>query len=84
MLADYGNAYSFMLFLLDRYGTDIMSRLHRDGELQGLASLDAALKAEGASDLYRVLHDYQSMVLLDKIVGDARRGDRARRAARAG
>ena len=47
VLADYGNAYSFMLFLYDRYGVDIMTRLHNDGELQGLASLDAALDAEG-------------------------------------
>jgi hypothetical protein len=30
------------------------------------------LKAEGASDEYRVIHDFQSMVLLDKIVGDAK------------
>ena len=73
VLADYGNAYSFMLFLVDRYGTDIISRLHRDGELQGLPSLEAALKAEGARSMYGVIHDFQSMVLLDKIVGDAKR-----------
>jgi hypothetical protein len=72
VLADYGNAYSFVLFLFDRYGTDIVSRLHRDGDLQGLASLDAALDAEGASNMYRVIHDFQSMVLLDKIVGDSK------------
>jgi hypothetical protein len=72
VLADYGNAYEFLLFLYDRYGTDIISRLHNDGELQGLASTEAALKAEGASSLYRVIHDYQSMVLLDKTIGDAR------------
>ena len=74
MLADYGNAYSFMLFLFDRYGTDFMSRLHRDGDLQGLASLDAALDAEGVTDLYQVLHDFQTMTLVDKIVGDAPHG----------
>jgi immune inhibitor InhA-like protein len=72
VLADYGNAYSLMLYLFDHYGTDIMSRLHRDGELQGLPSLEAALKAAGASTLYGVLHDFQSMTLLDKIVGDAK------------
>lgn len=74
VLADYGHAYSMMHFLHDRYGTDFMSRLHQDGERQGLASLDAALEAEGVSDMYQVLHDHQSMVLLDKIVGDSRRG----------
>lgn len=67
-LADYGNAYAFMLFLHDRYGTDLISRLHRDGAHQGLASVAAALKAEGVRDLYEVVHDYQSMVLLDKLV----------------
>ena len=74
VLADYGNAYSMMLFLADRYGLDIMTRLHNDGDRQGLASLDAALDAEGVSDLYKVIHDFQSMVLVDKIVGDSRLG----------
>src|SRR6478735_1962874 len=41
VLADYGNAFSMMLFLFDRYGPDILTTLHNDGELQGLASLDA-------------------------------------------
>jgi hypothetical protein len=74
VLADYGNAYEFMLFLYDRYGTDFMSRLHRDGEHQGLASLAAELKTVGVNDVYKVIHDFQSMVLLDKIVGDSRHG----------
>jgi immune inhibitor InhA-like protein len=70
VLADYGNAYQFVLFLHDRYGDDITSRLHRDGTLQGLPSLAAALKAEGVTDMYKVIHDFQSMTLLDKIVGE--------------
>ncbi len=74
VLADYGNAYSLMLFLFDRYGADFISGLHQDGDLQGLASLDAALDAEGVSDMYRVIHDFQSMVLLDKLVGEAQHG----------
>jgi Immune inhibitor A-like, MAM domain len=74
VLADYGNAYAFMLFLFDRYGLDFMTRLHNDGELQGLASIDAALEAEGEHDLYRVIHDFQTMVLVDGIVGESRHG----------
>ncbi|MFE9958106.1 choice-of-anchor J domain-containing protein [Micromonospora sp. NPDC005299] len=74
VLADYGNAYSFMQFIYDRYGQDIISRLHNDGERQGLASLEAALKAEGARNMYQVIHDYQTMTLVDKIVGDSRHG----------
>ncbi len=72
VLADYGNAYSLMLYLSDHFGTDIISRLHRDGELQGIPSLEANLKAEGANDPYRVLHNFQSSTLLDKLVGDAK------------
>jgi hypothetical protein len=71
VLADYGHAYSFMQFLADRYGTEFMKGLHNDPK-QGLVSLDAALEAAGVTDMYKVLHDHQSMVLLDKIVGDRR------------
>lgn len=74
LLADYGNAYSLMLFLFDRYGTAFMSRLHRDADLQGLASLKAALAAQNVSNMYQVIHDFQTMVLVDKIVGDSNRG----------
>jgi hypothetical protein len=73
VLADYGHAYSFMLYLYDRYGTDFMSGLHRDGDLQGIASIAAALEAQG-TDLYTVLHNHQTMALVDRIVGDSRRG----------
>ncbi|MET7397400.1 choice-of-anchor J domain-containing protein [Dactylosporangium sp. NPDC005572] len=75
VLADYGNAYELMLYLYDRFGQDIIERLHRDGEHQGIASLDAEVKAEGVKGgAYEVLRDYQSMVLLDKIVGDSKWG----------
>jgi hypothetical protein len=70
VLADYGNAYSFMLFLFDRYGTAFMSRLHQDGTLQGLASLRAALDARGVHDMAQVFHDYQTMNLVDRFIGD--------------
>ena len=72
VLADYGNAYSMMLYLYDRFGTEFMSALHRDGERQGIASLDAQLETEGIHDPFTLIHKFQSMVLLDKIVGDAR------------
>lgn len=72
VLADYGNAYSIMLYLYDKYGTDFMSALHRDGDNQGIDSLAAQLSGEGVSDPYTVIHKFQSMVLLDRIVGDRR------------
>jgi hypothetical protein len=74
VLADYGNAYSFMLFLYDRYGLAFMSRLHQDGANHGLPGLDAALETVGVHDPYAVLHDFQTMTLVDKLVGDSRHG----------
>src|SRR4051812_715602 len=72
ILADYGSAYSMMLYLYDRFGTDFMSALHRDGEFQGIASLAHELQGEGIDNPYKLIHQFQSMVLLDKIVGDAK------------
>ncbi|MDR7279209.1 immune inhibitor A domain-containing protein [Catenuloplanes atrovinosus] len=69
VLADYGNAYEFMQFLHDRYGADFLTALHRDADLQGLASVAALAKKEGVKDVHDLIHDYQSMVLLDKVVG---------------
>ncbi|MFE0068984.1 choice-of-anchor J domain-containing protein [Nonomuraea sp. NPDC059023] len=73
VLADYGNAYAFMLYLADRFGADILTRLHNDAK-RGLESVTAQLATEGQNDLYRVIHDYQSMTLLDGIVGESRHG----------
>jgi hypothetical protein len=67
VLADYGYTFQLMLYLSHRFGEEIITRLHNDGELQGIASLDAALDDEGA-DLYGVLHDFQAATLLDRIV----------------
>jgi hypothetical protein len=69
VLADYGIAYSFMLYLKDRFGPEVLSRLHRDGTHHGLAGVAAALVGTGA-DLYGVIHDFQTMTLVDKVVED--------------
>ncbi|MEE6263279.1 peptidase M6 immune inhibitor A [Plantactinospora sonchi] len=74
VLADYGNAYEFMLYLKDRFGAGFLTQLHRDGERQGLASLAALLKTKGEPDVHEFLHDYQTMVLTDRIVGNSRLG----------
>ncbi|MEP6761102.1 MAG: peptidase M6 immune inhibitor A [Sporichthyaceae bacterium] len=67
ILADYGNSWSFMLFLFDRYGIGFMSALHRDGDAQGLASVQAQLDAFApGTKLYDVVHDFQTMNLLDR------------------
>jgi hypothetical protein len=68
VLADYGNAYQFMLYLRDRFGLATLTRLHRDGANQGLAGVQAVLPAGTA--LYDVIHDFQTMTLVDKVVGE--------------
>ncbi|HUR73558.1 MAG TPA: hypothetical protein VMZ00_04735 [Sporichthya sp.] len=70
ILADYGIAWSFLLFLRDRYGAKILEDIHRDNAVQGLDSVAAALKkyAKGAK-IPDVLHDFQVMTLVDRIVG---------------
>jgi hypothetical protein len=66
ILTDYGNAWSFMLFLYDRYGLAFMSALHRDGPAQGLASVQAQLdKFAPHTKVEDVLHDFQLMNLVD-------------------
>ena len=69
ILADYGEAYSFMLFLYDRYGIGFMSALHRDGDNQGLVGLQRTLDGYAAgTDAYDVLHDFQVATLVDLYV----------------
>jgi hypothetical protein len=68
VLADYGNAWSFMLYLYDHYGAGFISDLHRDGKRQGLASVQALLdKYDPGKKVMDLLHDYQLMTLLDKL-----------------
>ncbi|MET0419158.1 MAG: peptidase M6 immune inhibitor A, partial [Actinoplanes sp.] len=66
VLADYGIVYQFMLYLHDRFGLATLSALHRDGLRHGLAGVRAVLPA--GADFYDVLHDFQTMTLVDKIV----------------
>ncbi|MEV0896124.1 peptidase M6 immune inhibitor A [Actinoplanes sp. NPDC049802] len=68
LLADYGLSYQLMLYLRDRFGTEIHSALHQDKENHGLDAVAAALP-EGTK-LYDVLHDFQAMTLVDKIADE--------------
>ena len=72
VLADYGIAYQFMLYLRDRFGPAVLERLHRDGSHQGLAGVAAALGPD--VKLTSVIHDFQTMNLVDKVVGDTPAG----------
>jgi hypothetical protein len=68
VLADYGNAWSFMLYLYDHYGTKFISDLHTDGDKQGLASVQALLdRYDKGRNVMDLLNDYQLMTLLDHV-----------------
>jgi hypothetical protein len=66
VLADYGNAYQFMIYLDDRFGLHTITQLHRDGTNHGLAGVAAVLPA--GTGLYQTLHDFQTMTLVDRTV----------------
>jgi hypothetical protein len=69
VLADYGNAWSFMLYLYDHYGAAFISALHRDSQRQGLDSVQALLNTyDPGKKVLDLLHDYQLMTLLDRFV----------------
>jgi hypothetical protein len=71
VLADYGHAWSIMLYLLDHYGEEILTDLHKDGELQGLASLQKALDKHGnGKKVMDLVADFQLTTLLDMIASD--------------
>ncbi len=75
LTADYGIAYSFMLYLGDRFGDGVLHALHRDGDLQGVDSLQAILDAEaGGISFASVLHDFQAAGPLDALGPDAELG----------
>jgi hypothetical protein len=69
ILADYGNAWSFLLYVRDRFGPTIIEDLHRDKDHQGLKSVQAAFdKHAKGTKVADVLHDFQLSTLLDKLV----------------
>jgi hypothetical protein len=68
ILADYGITYQLMLYLRDRFGAKLLTTLHQDKENHGLAAVEAALP-DGVK-LHDMLHDFQVMTLIDKVVDE--------------
>ncbi len=67
VLADYGNAWSFMLYLFDHYGSKFISDLHAS-KLQGLASVQELLdKYDQGRKVMDLVADYHLSSLLDRI-----------------
>ena len=59
-----------MLYLFDRYGTDFMSRCTGRRRCRAWPASQAQLDGEGVSNMYQVMHDFQTMTLVDRIVGN--------------
>jgi hypothetical protein len=70
VLADYGAAYTFMLYLADHFGDGLLRRLHRNAGI-GLAGLQALLDdvAPGTTT-DDVIHRWAAMVALDAVMDD--------------
>ncbi|MBA3742302.1 immune inhibitor A domain-containing protein [Sporichthya sp.] len=69
LLADYGNAESFMLYLHDRFGEQVLHAMHRDGARVGLSSLRNILDGiKSKPKVTKVLQDFQLMNLLDRLL----------------
>lgn len=73
-LADYGAAYSFVTYLADQFGPEVITFLHND-DATGLRSLQSYLddNAPGLKTM-DVLHDWAAQMALDRLVDQGARG----------
>jgi hypothetical protein len=70
ILADYGAAYTFMLYLADQFGDRTLRRLHRDPGV-GLDGVQAVLDAVSPGTAAAgVLHRWAAMTALDAALDD--------------
>jgi hypothetical protein len=69
---DYGAVYTFMEYLQGRFGTRVMTALHR-GQANGLAGVQEALGDR--ADVRDVLHDWAASMALDAALGGRGRDD---------
>jgi hypothetical protein len=70
ILCDYGAASSFMEVLAGRYGTDFMTKLHKNPK-NGLDSLQRLLDVfETGKNSQQVVHEWAALMALDGIIDD--------------
>lgn len=86
ILADYGIAYAFMLYVNEQFGGAPFMRHWQNSPLQGIASFEEALREFGyATTFGRVFHDFAVAMLVDRMLDDGATGpkDSARYSVRA-
>jgi Immune inhibitor A peptidase M6 len=70
ILADYGAAYTFMLYLADQFGDQALRMLHRHTG-RGLVGVRAVLDRFGpGTEVGDVVHRWAAMVALDEVLDD--------------
>ena len=70
ILCDYGAAFTFVEWLNDTYGKDLVTRLHVLNK-NGFAGLDRALAEEGVSEnSITVIHRWLASMALDGVIDD--------------
>jgi hypothetical protein len=72
ILCDYGAAYTLMEYLHGQFGTNFMTRLHREDAI-GLAGLDVVLDQAGSQrDSDHIIHNWAAMVAIDGLLDAGR------------
>jgi hypothetical protein len=72
-LCDYGAAYTFMEYLHGQFGTNFMTRLHREDAI-GLPGLDVVLDQEGTRrNSQDLIHNWAAMVAIDGLLDQGRK-----------
>ncbi|MFB3737764.1 MAG: peptidase M6, partial [Candidatus Velamenicoccus archaeovorus] len=71
ILCDYGAAYSFLLWLADTFGDEVLTRLHNDAAHQGFAAVQAVLDdlAPGMT-VSQAIDAWQATMALDGVIDD--------------
>ena len=72
ILCDYGAAYTMMEYLHGQFGTNFMTRLHREDAI-GLSGLDVVLDQAGSRrDSDDIIHQWAAMVAIDGLLDQGR------------
>jgi hypothetical protein len=71
ILCDYGAAYSFLLWLADTYGDEVLTTLHNDAEHQGFDAIQAVLDAvDPGVTVLQAIDTWQATMALDAVIDD--------------
>jgi hypothetical protein len=71
ILCDYGAAYSFLLWLTDTYGDEVLTPLHNDDTVQGFDAIQAVLDEAGSGlTVSEAVEIWQATVALDAVLDD--------------